>query len=423
MTNIRDRTAEYLSTVRAQLQMQAADPARQQQQAKLARASSPFERLRTGISNSNSTNGSYSNGNGLNGLSTTNGLNGTHDSDTTPLLDGTNSNGNINGITPGKGMNGHTRNPSVTSSNSVVPNLPQQSQFTEAAGAISKNIFVVSEKLEKLTHLAKQRSMFDDPVQDINKLTYIIKSDLQTLDKDIDALAVFAQRMRGNNPGMNGSSKHAEKNSLAIVKSLKNELAHTTKTFTEVLQVRTKNLKDQNSRRKNFEGERTQGSTLKKRQNNPFGKLLQISQSGNNIPANGIDTASSINLNGLSQPELKDQTATDGDIEGGEQEQQLAVQDAEQDVYLGGRADALQQIETTLVELAELYKRLLLILAEQDQMTIRIDDNMTTALENVDSGHATLLEAFKRMSSNTWLIIKVFLVLLLFAVVFVVGIV
>jgi hypothetical protein len=44
--------------------------------------------------------------------------------------------------------------------------------------------------------VARQRSNFEDPVNDINRLTFIVKNDLRTVELDIDALASMAQSMQ-----------------------------------------------------------------------------------------------------------------------------------------------------------------------------------------------------------------------------------
>lgn len=55
-------------------------------------------------------------------------------------------------------------------------------------------------------------------------------------------------------------------------------------------------------------------------------------------------------------------------------------------------------------------------------MTVRIDENVEETLANVDSAQAQLLKYLNSISSNRWLIMKVFFVLLAFLVIFVVFI-
>ena len=59
---------------------------------------------------------------------------------------------------------------------------------------------------------------------------------------------------------------------------------------------------------------------------------------------------------------------------------------------------------------------------EQGELAIRIDENVDTTLTNVDSAQAQLLKYLNSISSNRWLVMKIFAVLLVFLVVFVVFI-
>lgn len=52
--------------------------------------------------------------------------------------------------------------------------------------------------------------------------------------------------------------------------------------------------------------------------------------------------------------------------------------------------------------------------------TIRIDDNMDESLANVEGASNALMKYLNRVSSNRWLMIKLFLVLIFFLVIFIV---
>lgn len=57
---------------------------------------------------------------------------------------------------------------------------------------------------------------------------------------------------------------------------------------------------------------------------------------------------------------------------------------------------------------------------EQGEVAIRIDENVDDALANVDSAQTQLLKYLNSISSNRWLIMKIFFVLRIFLVIFVV---
>ena len=107
-----------------------------------------------------------------------------------------------------------------------------------------------------------------------------------------------------------------------------------------------------------------------------------------------------------------------GQSQGGAQQQQLMVH--QQDRYLNSRAEALQNVESTINELSTIFTQLAQMVAEQGETAIRIDDNMDQTMINVDNAQNSLLKYLNRVQSNRWLIMKIFFVLALFLVIFVV---
>ena len=57
---------------------------------------------------------------------------------------------------------------------------------------------------------------------------------------------------------------------------------------------------------------------------------------------------------------------------------------------------------------------------EQGELAIRIDENVDETLANVDSAQTQLLKYLNSISSNRWLIMKIFFVLMVFMIIFVV---
>lgn len=50
----------------------------------------------------------------------------------------------------------------------------------------------------------------------------------------------------------------------------------------------------------------------------------------------------------------------------------------------------------------------------------RIDSNVSETQLNIEAAHTELLKYFKNITSNRWLMLKIFLVVLVFAVIFIV---
>ena len=86
----------------------------------------------------------------------------------------------------------------------------QRSKFTEAAAHIGQGIQAVAVKLERLTRLARNQSLFSDPTNDIAQLRFAVKEDITSLNTDIDRLA---QWMQNNMQKMGGNRSHSSQHS------------------------------------------------------------------------------------------------------------------------------------------------------------------------------------------------------------------
>jgi len=103
---------------------------------------------------------------------------------------------------------------------------------------VGKGIQSTSQKLHQLTQLAKRTSMFDDPAQEINELTMVLKQDIQGLNIQIADL----QNMHG--AALDGNKQSAN-HTHTVVDNLRLRLKDTTKEFQEALTIRNDNLKSQ----------------------------------------------------------------------------------------------------------------------------------------------------------------------------------
>lgn len=92
----------------------------------------------------------------------------------------------------------------------------------------------------------------------------------------------------------------------------------------------------------------------------------------------------------------------------------------EQDSYIQSRADTMQNIESTIVELGSIFQQLAHMVKEQEETIQRIDANVEDTQLNVEAAHTEILKYFQSVSSNRWLMIKIFLVLIIFFIIFVV---
>ena len=303
-------------------------------------------------------------------------------------------------VTPAQ--NGTTNGPSSST-------LAPHSEFAKRASKIGMGIHSTSQKLQKLAQLAKRTSMFDDPAEQINELSNIIKQDIQALNQAISDLLTFSA---------GGSNKQSSDHSHTVIDNLRTRLKDATYEFKEVLTLRTDNLKVHQERKSLFSAAPEARSApplfgppgasfLPENAKRPFASSIKGNLQG------GTDLEPSFPSSEIA-PLLSQQQQ--------QQQQSQQLMFPAQDQYLNSRAEALHQVESTIVELGNIFQQLAHMVHEQGEMTMRIDENVDDTLANVDAGQAQLLKYLNTISSNRWLIMKVFFVLMVFLTFFIVFI-
>lgn len=87
---------------------------------------------------------------------------------------------------------------------------------------------------------------------------------------------------------------------------------------------------------------------------------------------------------------------------------------AQQDDYIQQRSSAIESIEATIAELGQIFQQLAHMVAEQRETVQRIDADTLDIVDNVGGAQRELLKYYASISSNRWLMLKVFGVLIVF---------
>ncbi|KOC71077.1 Syntaxin-5 [Habropoda laboriosa] len=269
--------------------------------------------------------------------------------------------------------------------------LQSYSNFMMIAKNIGKNIAGTYTKLEKLALLAKRKSIFNDRQVEIEELTNIIKTDLKSLNHQIGKLQELSKKQR---EGYGASqSHHMASHSSSIVMALQSKLANMSNHFKSVLEVRSENMREEQSRRQQF----TQGSVSTMLPPSVAGKQGSL----------------------LFQEQDSSSVTIDLEPAMGQLSIQQAIHD-DTDAYVQSRAETMQNIESTIVELGGIFQQLAHMVKEQEEMVERIDSNIEDTELNVEAAHAEILKYFQSVTNNRWLMIKIFAVLIFFFIFFVV---
>lgn len=102
-----------------------------------------------------------------------------------------------------------------------------------------------------------------------------------------------------------------------------------------------------------------------------------------------------------------------------QRQNQLMMYD-ESDQYVQQRAETMQNVESTIVELGGIFQQLAHMVKEQDEMVERIDSNVQDAEMNIEAAHGEIMKYFQTVSKNRWLMIKIFGVLIFFFIFFII---
>ncbi|PWA55094.1 syntaxin of plants 32 [Artemisia annua] len=285
-----------------------------------------------------------------------------------------------------------------------------QSEFNKRASKIGYGIHHTSQKLAKLAQLAKRTSaLFDDPTMEIQELTAVIKQDITALNSAVVELQLVCNSQHEGENVSSDTTTH----STTVVDNLKNRLMSTTKEFKEVLTMRTENLKVNENRKQLF------SSIPQKETANPFVRQRPLANKSNagssSSPPPWVNESSSSSplfqrkqADADSQPLLQQQNQQQ------QQQQMVPLQDS----YMQSRAEALHNVESTIHELGNIFTQLATMVSQQGELAIRIDENMEDTLANVEGAQGQLMRYLNSISSNRWLMIKIFFVLIAFLMIF-----
>lgn len=90
------------------------------------------------------------------------------------------------------------------------------------------------------------------------------------------------------------------------------------------------------------------------------------------------------------------------------------------DQYLESRSSAIETIESTIAELGGIFQQLAQMVSEQRESVQRIDANTEDVEMNIERANFEIMKYWKRVSGNRMLMVKIFGILILFFLLFVI---
>eukprot|EP01116_Phalansterium_solitarium_P014540 TRINITY_DN32252_c0_g1_i1.p1 TRINITY_DN32252_c0_g1~~TRINITY_DN32252_c0_g1_i1.p1 ORF type:complete len:307 (-),score=108.07 TRINITY_DN32252_c0_g1_i1:60-980(-) len=269
-----------------------------------------------------------------------------------------------------------------------------KTQFSALASTIGARIGETSAKLQKLHTLAKRRSLFDDPAAEIQELTAIVNDNIKQLK---DQLAVL-----GGMRTTAAKGRDAEAHVSSVVDTLNRKLNGTARNFSAALELRTESLKVQQRDRERFTGA-------------PVPSLARQTSLANASSGASHRDAAPMSSAAADEVAITMPTTWPSQATGQQQLRLLPLRDP----YTLSRVEAVTTIERTVVELKVIFEQLAAMVVEQGESIDRIDQDVELAAKHVDGAERELLKYSRYLSNNRGLLLKVFCVVFLFAVVFV----
>ncbi|KAI2803919.1 Syntaxin-5 [Blomia tropicalis] len=288
---------------------------------------------------------------------------------------------------------------------------PQSSQYTQfgrfmgGSRSIARDLYLTFQKLEKINMLAKKKTIFDDEEssKELNELVYIVKQDITSLNQQIEQLRQQQlESMKMHNSGGSNVRSHTKN----VVITLQQQLASISSSFKSTLELRTKNMKKQRQRREQFTTTASINTPLMGQNT----QRLPV-QSNTTLPHSRSTSALTTVINF----DDDNQTETGGDqpIRGHRHNNSATIQtqallqfEDSGTQYLEERANTMQSIESTIVELGTIFNQLTTMVHQQEEMITRIDANVTDTMLNVEAAHQSLIQYLQSVTSNRWLMIK-----------------
>ncbi|KAI9479287.1 Integral membrane protein SED5 [Coemansia sp. RSA 989] len=278
----------------------------------------------------------------------------------------------------------HTPEPRHRSSNASF------GDFSRQASSIGKEIQSTALVLEKLATLARSKTIFDDRTDEINGLTTQVKQRIAAINGKIMTLQQLQRRQNGAGHGTQQTTEHHAN----VVLSLQSQLAGTSTTFKDVLELRSESLKESGQRREQFIGPAATAGNFYPTDS----PLYQMER-----PAAPAYADTNEDFVALSLPDMDEASSS-----------QMQLLQPNQSAYLDSRSDAINSIESTISELGSIFQQLAHMVSEQRDVVQRIDANVESIDSNIGAAQTELLKYYASISSNRWLIVKIFMVILAF---------
>lgn len=262
------------------------------------------------------------------------------------------------------------------SNDTINKSLPK-SEFQQKASIIAHEIADIATLLSKLAQLAKRKPVFNDNPIEITEMASLIKRKIYSIEQRMIELSKLST--------VNNSGGHSKN----VVNLLNTKMKNISGDFKTVLETRQK-LEIAN---------RDRWERINKDTNTDVNKQLLSYNNDNPFMSSLIQEQ----LDGHDQLTLP------------RQEDMLLLEEQNSNqTYLQERHRAVETIESTIQEVGNLFQQLAHMVQEQGETIQRIDANVEDIELNISGAQRELLKYFDNITNNRWFAAKIFAVLFVF---------
>ncbi|EDO14741.1 hypothetical protein Kpol_297p2 [Vanderwaltozyma polyspora DSM 70294] len=295
-------------------------------------------------------------------------------------------------------------------------NRKDASEFQKRASGIAHEISGTAQLLSKLAILAKRKPMFNDNPVEIAELSFLIKRKIYAIEQNLVDLSKHqrsngSQNANNNVDGRNGNVQHSKN----VMNLLNTKMKNISGDFKDVLEARQRLEIANKDRWEKISSEANSDSHMG-------------NNSGNNVNSQANNVAMYNSSNPFLSTLMDEDSAKDSKDSGKlmtlpHDSQSLLLQMEEgtmdNNVYLQERDRAMETIESTIQEVGGLFQQLASMVQEQGEVIQRIDDNVNEIDINITGAQRELLKYFDRIKSNRWLSVKIFFIIFVFFLIWV----
>ncbi|SMN18835.1 similar to Saccharomyces cerevisiae YLR026C SED5 cis-Golgi t-SNARE syntaxin required for vesicular transport between the ER and the Golgi complex, binds at least 9 SNARE proteins [Maudiozyma saulgeensis] len=286
---------------------------------------------------------------------------------------------------------------------------PKQSEFQRNASLIAHDISETAQLLSKLAILAKRKPMFNDNPVEIAELSFLIKRKIYSVEQQLIKLN---QQIHGPDAQLTKSTTGHSSN---VMNLLNRKMKNISGDFKSVLEERQRlELNNRDRWDKLSEQHQQQMSTN--------GGTDTIN--GNNNDRSNMNIGYN-NSNPFMTAMMEEDEQTQSHQGNTGNDQSLILPDSDSQLlmmeeglsnnqYLQERNRAVETIETTIQEVGNLFQQLASMVQEQGEVIQRIDANVDDVDMNISGAQRELLKYFDRVKSNRWLAVKIFFIIFVF---------